>query len=243
MPMQKFVYHGQVCGFDADIWEPGPHKVEGHARCAVRGEKSDRQTADAPAFEIPGLIKHGGCSTVVHAMPEDKDNFFRTEVTSTLKNLNVENGVLTADEITLGIATVYGRHWFDNGKPHARRVRVAPYGCKIVNLRVHGVPIPNFLPAPFQFSKDRCDAYLHAPDPDAEMEAEIRDAIASSPSRFLYVKNFGRIFFGEWTLLPSEDWHPIHQISMVRMALGSPQTGGGTGSGGQGGGGTPGGPG
>jgi hypothetical protein len=47
------------------------------------------------------------------------------------------------------------------------------------------------------------------------------------------VKNLGRIYFGEWTLLPNETWHPIHQIYMVRMALGSPQTGGSGGGGGQ----------
>jgi hypothetical protein len=240
MPMDKFLYHGQALGFEADIWEPGPHKIDGHARCGLPDKNSGTYNATAEPFAIANLVSHEGCTSSVDAREPDGKGFYRTEVTSTLHNLNVENGVFTADEITLGMVSVYGRDWFDSGKPHAKRVRVVPYGCKIVNLRINGVPIPNFLPAPFQYSKDRCEAYLQAPDPDAGMEAEIRDAIAGSPSRFMYVKNFGRIFFGEWTLLPSEDWLPIHQISMVRMALGSPQTGGGSGAGGQGGGGTPG---
>jgi len=172
----------------------------------------------------------------VKAHAEDNEGYFRTEVTATLKKLNVEGGVLTAERIELGMVTLYRRHWFDNGKPHAKRVRVMPYGCSIVDLRVKGAPYPDFLPAPFHYSKDRADAYLRGDDPDPEVDAEIRQAIIGSPSRFLYVKNFGRIFFGEWTLLPGEDWHPIHQISMIRMALGSPQTGGGTGGTGQGGG-------
>jgi len=99
---------------------------------------------------------------------------------------------------------------------------------------VKGARYPDFLPAPFHYSTDRCETYLHGDDPDAAVEAEIRDAITTSPSRFLYVKNFGRIFFGEWTLLPGDDWHPIHQIYMIRMALGSPQSGNGGGPGGGG---------
>ena len=233
MPFKEFLYHGQAVGFDADIWEPGPHKVD-HARCGVPDKKAGHYTAQQAAFEIPGVLSHGGCTSEVIAHPEDKDGFFRTEVHATLNGLNVEGGVLTADKITLGMVSHYRRQWFDNGKPHATRVRVVPYGCSIENLRVKGAPVKDYLPAPFHYSTDRCEAYLRGDDPDAGVEAEIRKAITDSPSRFLYVKNFGRIFFGEWTLLPSEDWHPIHQISMVRMALGSPQTGGGTGGGGQG---------
>ena len=61
----------------------------------------------------------------------------------------------------------------------------------------------------------------------------MRAAITGTPTRLLYVKNFGRIYFGEWTLLPSEEWHPIHQVYMLRLALGSPQTGSGGSGGGQ----------
>ncbi|HTQ58279.1 MAG TPA: hypothetical protein VMI94_27645 [Bryobacteraceae bacterium] len=233
MPMESYLYHGQALGFEADIWEPGPHKVDGHACCGLPDKKPGVYTGTQGPFEISGLISHGGCTTKVHAMEENKDNYFRTEVHATLKDLNVEKGALTADEVTLGMVSVYRRHWFDNGKWHARRVRVIPYGCKIVNLRLNGVPVPNFLPAPFQYSVDRCETYLHADEPDKEVDAELRDAVVTSPSRFLYVKNFGRIYFGEWTLLPSENWHPIHQITMVRMALGSPQTGSSGGPGGQ----------
>jgi len=234
MPMKEYLYHGQATGFAADIWEPGPHKIDGHARCGVPDKKAGHYKAQQAPFDIPGLLSHGGCTSEVIAHPEDHDGFFRTEIHATLNNLNVEGGALTADRITLGMVTVYRRQWFDNGKSHARRVRVVPYGCSIVNLLVKGAPHPDSLPAPFHYSKDRAEAYLRGDDPDSEVEAEIRKAITDSPSRFLYVKNFGRIFFGEWTLLPSEDWHPIHQISMVRMALGSPQSGGGTGGNGQG---------
>src|ERR1039457_1750817 len=103
----------------------------------------------------------------------------------------------------------------------------------MVNLRVKGEPVKDYLPAPFHYSTDRCEAYLRGDDPDPAAEAEIRKAMTDSPTRFRYVKNFGRIFFGEWTLLPGETWHPIHQIYMVRMALGSRQAGNGGGSGGQ----------
>jgi len=233
MPMKEFLYHGQAYGFDADIWEPGTHKVN-HAYCGVPDKKAGTYTGQQPAFEIPGVLSHGGCTTQVIAHPEDGDGFFRTEVHATLNKLNVEGGALTADRITLGLVSVYRRDWFDNGKPHGKRVRVMPYACSIENLLVRGAPAKDLLPAPFHYSTDRCEAYLRGDDPDPAVETEIRNAITSSPSRFLYVPNFGRIFFGEWTLLPNDDWHPIHQVYMVRMALGSPQQGGSGGSGGQG---------
>lgn len=233
MPMKEFLYHGQAVGFEADIWEPGPHKIDGHARCGVPDKKAGRYKAQQDPFEIPGVLSHGGCTSEVIASSEDKDGFFRTEVRATLNNLKVEGDALTADRITLGMVSVYRRHWFDNGKPHAKRVRVVPYGCKIVNLMVHGEPVKDYLPTPFRYSEDRCEMYLRGDDPEPVAETEMRDAITSSPSRVLYVKNFGRIYFGEWTLLPNESWHPIHQIYMVRLALGSPQTGSGGGGGGQ----------
>jgi hypothetical protein len=231
--MTEFQYHGQAVGFEADIWEPGPHKIDGHARCGVPDKKTGHYAAQQDAFEIAGLLSHSGCTSEVNAMPEDKDGFFRTEVRATVNNLNIEGGALTADQITLGMVSMYRRQWFDNGKPHAKRVRVVPYGCSIVNMVVKGARYPDFLPAPFHYSTDRCESYLRGDDPDPTADAEIRDAITSSPSRLLYVKNFGRIYLGEWTLLPSADWHPIHQIYMVRLALGSPQTGGGGAGGGQ----------
>ncbi len=233
MPMKEFQYHGQAVGFEADIWEPGPHKIDGHARCGVPDKKAGHYTAQQDPFEIAGVLSHGGCTSEVIASPEDKDGYFRTEVKATLNNLNVEGGVLIADRITLGLVSMYRRQWFDNGKPHAKRVRVLPYGCSIEGLRVKGAPVKDYLPAPFHYSTDRCETYLRGEDPDAGVEGEIRDAITSTPARLLYVKNFGRIYFGEWTLLPSADWHPIHQIYMVRLALGSPQSGNGGGGGGQ----------
>jgi hypothetical protein len=118
-------------------------------------------------------------------MPEDKDGFFRTEVRATVNSLNLEGGALTADQITLGMVSMYRRQWFDNGKPHAKRVRVVPYGCSIVNMVVKGARYPDFLPAPFHYSADRCESYLRGDDPDPTADAEIRDAITSSPSRLL----------------------------------------------------------
>lgn len=233
MPFNDFLYHGQAVGFEADIWEPGPHKVDGHARCGIPDKKPGHFTSQQDAFEIPGLLSHGGCSSEVIAHPEDKDGYFRTEVKATLNNLNVEGGALVAGQITLGMVSMYRRQWFDNGKAHATRVRVVPYGCSTVDLVVKGARYPDFLPAPFHYSTDRCETYLRGDDPDPTVDAEIRAAITSSPSRVLYVKGIGRIFVGEWTLLPNENWHPIHQIYMLRMALGSPQTGNGGGPGGQ----------
>src|SRR6202142_119274 len=94
MPMKEYLYHGQAVGFEADIWEPGPHKIDGHARCGVPDKKAGHYKAQQDPFEIPALLSHGGCTSEVIAQPEDKDGFFRTEVRATLNKLNVEGGIL-----------------------------------------------------------------------------------------------------------------------------------------------------
>jgi hypothetical protein len=236
MPFKRFFYYGQAVGFEADIWEPGPYKFE-HAKCALPGHDPGNPKAHYGAFDIPDLIAHSGCSSEVNALPEDNEGFFRTEVRAIVNNLTIEGDGLTVDQVVFGMVSMYRRQWWDSGKPYARRVRVVPYGCKLVNLKVKGAPAKDYLPAPFHYSVDQCETYLRADAPDHTMDAEIRKAITDTPSRLLYVKNFGRIYFGEWLLLPSKDWHPIHQIYMLRLALGSP----GSGSGGAGGGQTDGG--
>src|ERR1022692_2744418 len=175
MPMTEYLYHGQAVGFEADIWEPGPHKIDGHARCGVPDKKAGQYKAQQDHFEIPGVLSHGGCSSEVIALPEDKEGFFRTEVRATLNNLKVEGDALTADRITLGLVSVYRRHWYDNGKPH---------GCSIVNLRVKGAPVKDYLPGPFHYSTDRCEAYLRGDDPDPRRKP--KSAMPLPPVRRAY---------------------------------------------------------
>ena len=237
MPMQKFLYHGQAYGFDATITEPGPYRLDHHGQCGLPDKNAGDVNGNHPGYSIPNLISHGVCTTSVKAMPEDGRGYCRTEIRATVENLDVEGGVLTADSINLGIVTVYRRDWYDSGKPHSTRTRVLPFECSLVNLKVKGKTVNPNLPAPFHYSDKQRESYLTADTPDVSVDADIRQSIIESPTRFIHVPNFGRIFFGEWTLLPNDDWHShVHQISMVRLLLGSPQTGGGSGSGGSGGG-------
>src|ERR1039458_2728321 len=164
MPMTEYLYHGQAVGFEADIWEPGPHKIDGHARCGVRDKKAGQYKAQQDPFEISGVLSHGGCSSEVIALPEDKEGFFRTEVRATLNNLKVEGDALTADRITLGLVSVYRRHWFDNGKPHARRGRGVTSAGGVGTLRVKGAPVKAFLPGPSPYPTARCEASLGGDD-------------------------------------------------------------------------------
>jgi hypothetical protein len=232
----KFLYHGEAIGVDALITEPGPHRIDGHAKCGLPNRKSGRYTGHHPGFEIPEVFSHGECTTEVHAMPEDSKGYFRTEIRATVKDLNVEGGVLTVDRITLGIVTVYRRDWNQGNHTYSRRTRVLPFDCKLVNLRVKGRPLGQRLPAPFHYSEDLRESYLHRARPLPKIDAEIRKTIIESPSRFVHIPNFGRIYFGEWTIVPSATMNPVHQINMLRLTMGSPQTGGGSGGSGGGGG-------
>jgi len=239
MPMERYLYHGEAVGFDADIWEPGPYKVDGHARCGVVNRAPGKWSAQQDKYDdIPAVISHGGCSSVVSALDEDSDGFFRTEIKTTLNDLKVEGDALTATRIVMGMVTMYKREWYERSGPKEAFARVIPYGCEFEGLAMKGKPVDDPLAPPFHYSTDQCEAYLRGATRDPKMDAEIRQAIADSGKRFKYVKNFGRIFFGEWTVLPDENWYPTHRISMIRLAMGSPQSGGGSGGGSSGGGGS-----
>ena len=237
MPMKDYLYHGHAFGVDADITDPGPHRLNGHARCALPDGKAGKYDGQHEGFQMPGGLSHGRCVTSVYAKDEDKEGYFRTEIRSTVDNLTVDGKHrLSVDRIELGMVSVYRRSWFDRPGFHGRRTRVLPIGCRIVNPTLDGKPFRIELPAPFHYSADRRETYLADDDPDAAIDAEIRQAILESPSRVTYVPNFGRIFFGEWTLVPAPNLQPVHQISMLRMAFSSPPSGSGTGGNGQGGG-------
>jgi hypothetical protein len=237
MPMKDYLYHGQAYGVDAQITNPGPFKLDGHGKCALPDGKAGRYTGSHPGFSMPSGLSHGACATEVHAMPEDKDGFFRTEIRSTIENLRVDGKtVLSVDRVVFGMVTVYRRDWYDRPGPHAKRTRVLPLDCSFTNFTLSGTALAAPLPAPFYYSADQREAYLTADEPDSAMDAEVRQAIVDSPSRCIYMRHFGRIFFGEWILLPNQTWQPIHQIAMLRMAFSTPPSGSGTGGGGQGGG-------
>ena len=237
MPLKQYLYHGQASGVDANITEPGPYKLDGHGKCGVSNGQPGQHAGQHTGFTMTGGLSHGPCVTSVNAMPEDKDGFFRTEIRATVDNLRVDGkSVLSVDRISLGLVCVYSRHWFDRPGHHSRRTRVLPMDCSFQNLTLNGAPLDAKLPAPFHYSVDRRESYLKADEPDPTILTEVREAILSSPSRVIFVPNFGRIFFGEWTLIPGVNLHSVHQISMLRMAFSSPPSGDGTGGNGQGGG-------
>src|SRR5580658_719702 len=237
MPMKEFLYHGQAFGVDADITNPGPYKLDGHGKCALVDGKPGNPKGTHPGFTMPSGLSHGACTTEVNAMPEDKDGFFRTEVRATIENLKVDGkSVFSVDRIVAGMVSVYRRHWYDRLGPHGRRTRVLPLDCSLVNLTIDGTALAAPLPAPFHYSAVQREAYLTADEPDPKIDAEVRQAVIDSPTRCIYMRHFGRIFFGEWILLPGQNWQPVHQIAMLRFAFSSPPSGGGTGGGTQGGG-------
>jgi hypothetical protein len=226
MPMKEYLYHGQAVAVHGRITRPVSHVIDGHGRCALADGTAKQAAGQHDPYAVPGILSYGRCITEVDARPEDPQGFFRTEVRATVEDLQVPGAhPLSASKISMGLVSVYGRRWYTGRKAHARRSRVLPLDCRIENLVVDGRPFEAPLPAPFQYSAERREAYLHGDQLDAAIDAEVRQAITDSPSRFVYVPDFGRIYFGEWTLLPGDAWHPIHRLTLLRLALGSPTAG------------------
>lgn len=226
MPMGQFLYHGQGVAVDGGITSPVSQTVDGHAKCSLPDNNSGHYSAHHDGLTIPEILSYGACYSSVVAMPEDSGGFFRTEIRTTITNLNVSGAIqLQADRITMGMVTVYRRHWYDNGAVHAKRSRTLPIGCSFGSLMINGQPAASWLPAPFFYSGDKRESYLHGDEPDASIDSEIQAAVDGSDSRFVYIPDFGRIFFGEWGITKGSDSEDVHQLSMLRLALGSPVKG------------------
>ncbi len=223
MPIKGFLYHGQAVAAQGQITRPVSHTIEGHAQCALPDRKAGQPSATHPGTTIPGILSYGACRSEVNAMDEDSDGFFRTEVRSTVDNLQVMGEFpLSADRISMGLVSVYRRHWFDRETPYAGFARVLPIDCSLGSLSVNGRAGNDWLPAPFHYTAAQREAYLRDDDPDPAIHAAVQAAMADSTTRFVRIPNFGRIYFGEWSMAGSEVSQHVHQLTMLRLAMGSP---------------------
>ena len=223
MPIKGFLYHGHAFAAQGQITRPVSHTIEGHAQCALPDRNAGHPSATHPGHTIPGILSYGACRSEVNAMKEDSDGFFRTEIRSTVENLQVAGDFpLSADRISMGLVSVYRRQWFDRQTPYAGYVRVLPIDCSLGSLTVNGRAGNDWLPAPFHFSAAQREDYLRDDDPDPATEAAVQAAIAGSASRFVKIPNFGRIYFGEWSTGGTVAAQHVHQLTTLRLAMGSP---------------------
>lgn len=221
--LEKFHYYGKAVGVDGQITRPISHVIDGHGRCGLPDHNPGRPTGRHDGHSVPGILSYDACHTEVHAQDRDADGFYRTEIRATVENLKVLGDFpLSADRITMGMVTVYRRHWYENREPPVLTVRVLPVECSLGNLTVNGKPAQGYLPAPFFYARQKREAYLTSDQPDPAVEAEVQKTINDSSSRFVHIPNFGRIFFGEWTIVSDGTIHPVHRISMLRLGMGSP---------------------
>ena len=223
MSIKGFLYHGQTVAAEGEITRPVSDTVEGHAHCRLPDRKAGTYKAQHAGYTITGILSYGACQSEINAMKEDSDGFFRTEIRSTIEDLKVTGEFpLSADCISIGLVSVYRRQWFERQTPYAGHARVLPIDCSLGNLSVEGRAANDWLPAPFHFSAAQREAYLRDDDPDPATEAAIQAAIDGSASRFVKIPNFGSIYFGEWSIAGSAASQHVHQMTMLRLAMGSP---------------------
>src|SRR5579871_4160172 len=118
MPIKRFLYHGRAAAVRGSITRPVSHLIDNHAHCSLPTSNAGHVKSVHGGHEISGILSYGSCHSEVHAMEEDAHGFFRTEVRSTVENMRVF-GVfpMSADRMTLGLVSVYRRHWFDRKSP------------------------------------------------------------------------------------------------------------------------------
>jgi hypothetical protein len=225
-----YTFHGTAFGLNGRIMKPNPAPMQNHGGCGGTNLDPNKEyTGSYAPFSVPGVLSHDGCTCSVKTIVDKGKTYFRTEVRAEIVNLQTQGDIpFSVGRIKLGMVSVYRPAW----DPNYRRVRVLPMECAFENVMMGNMPSWPALPGPFNYSAKARESYLNDQAPDSGIDQEVRDTIASSASRSYYIPNFGRIFFCEWTVMPGDGWHWVHQISMVRLAMGSPIALDGSGGGG-----------
>lgn len=230
MPMERYKYHAVAIGATGIITRPGPYPIDDHARTELMNENAGHFEQRLGRFEIPNILSYDACYAQVTGHAE-ADGVFRTDLTATVENLQLKDDstgqtVFQSDKVVLGIVSVYRREWYGDGQPNSKLPRVLPIECSLGNVKVKGHdPAELALPAPFLYPADRREAYLRSDPPDPAVESDIAAAILTNSSRFIYIPNFGRIFFGQWEQRNTAEGHQVHAMALLRFRLGSPAEG------------------
>jgi hypothetical protein len=189
--MQKYLYKANAIALRGSIRKPYFQELGDHLAVTTYAGAGGRIECRSEGFAIGEELQYDSARTEIIA--SEQDGVFTTSVTAQVFELQVGKR-LTVEEVTCRLQSVYDSRLY----PEQRFPRISPAGSTIRNLRIDGeLQRLEFAPA---FEEGRGEPGF-IPEP-------------------LYVRDFGTIYYAEWTWVHPQEKHQQH-LTMLRLALGS----------------------
>ena len=189
--MQKYLYKANAIALRGSIRKPYFQELGDHLAVSTYAGSGGRIECKSEGFAIGEELHYDSARTEIVA--SEQDGVFITSVPSQVFGLQVGKR-LTVEEVTCRLQSVYDSRLY----PERCFPLVLPTGSTIRNLRIDG-EVQRLMFAPAFDAREGEPGFI--PEP-------------------LYVRDFGTIYYAEWTWVHPQEQHQQH-LTMLRLALGS----------------------
>jgi len=189
--MQKYLYKANAIALRGSIRKPYFQELGDHLAVSTYAGSGDRIECKSEGFAIGEELHYDSARTEIIASQED--GVFTTSVTAQVFGLQVGKR-FTVEEVTCRLQSVYDSRLY----PEECFPRISPIGSTIRNLRIDG-EVQRLMFAPAFDAREGEPGFI--PEP-------------------IYVRDFGTIYYAEWTWVHPQERHQQH-LTMLRLALGS----------------------
>jgi hypothetical protein len=189
--MQKYLYKANAIALRGSIRKPYFQELGDHLAVSTYAGSGGRIECKSEGFAIGEELHYDSARTEIIASQED--GVFTTSVTAQVFGLQVGKR-FTVEEVTCRLQSVYDSRLY----PEECFPRISPIGSTIRNLRIDG-EVQRLMFAPAFDAREGEPGFI--PEP-------------------IYVRDFGTIYYAEWTWVHPQERHQQH-LTMLRLALGS----------------------
>jgi hypothetical protein len=189
--MQKYLYKANAIALRGSIRKPYFQELGDHLAVSTYAGSGGRIECKSEGFAIGEELHYDSARTEIIASQED--GVFTTSVTAQVFGLQVGKR-FTVAEVTCRLQSVYDSRLY----PEECFPRISPIGSTIRNLRIDG-EVQRLMFAPAFDAREGEPGFI--PEP-------------------IYVRDFGTIYYAEWTWVHPQERHQQH-LTMLRLALGS----------------------
>jgi hypothetical protein len=189
--MQKYLYKANAIALRGSIRKPYFQELGDHLAVSTYAGSGGRIECKSEGFAIGEELHYDSARTEIIASQED--GVFTTSVTAQVFGLQVGKR-FTVEEVTCRLQSVYDSRLY----PEECFPRISPIGSTIRDRRIDG-EVQRLMFAPAFDAREGEPGFI--PEP-------------------IYVRDFGTIYYAEWTWVHPQERHQQH-LTMLRLALGS----------------------
>jgi hypothetical protein len=208
--MQKYLFKGSAVALRGRVRKPYYQELGEHAAVSTYAGAAGLSQASSRGFALGTDFQYDAAHSEVST--HERDGVYRTSVRSTITNLRVLNGWLTAEKIVCGLESVYLASMY----PQRLYSRILPADCRFEKLRVGERDLHPELPPAFHLTEQEREEFLLGKVRE-EDEKKYYPGFFSPP---FHDPEYGTLYFAEWSWVHPGERCAQH-LTMLRMALGS----------------------